>query len=173
MVGLSLFFVLVGFVLFVIILLRLYIGAGFVLVLFLGVVFFRFLGVNGILDFFILVGVCVFLIGCFDEILFFFLVVVFGFIGVVKDFDRWGVWGLLIFCFVDILFSRRIGVFFNILFDLRGLFGVWGVFLLILGGVSVLIGWGRFLGLVNVGFDNALVLFIGFKLGLVVGILRG
>jgi len=45
--------------------------------------------------------------------------------------------------------------------------------LLITGGASALTGWGRPLGLVNVGFDNALVPFTGFKLALVVGTLRG
>lgn len=45
--------------------------------------------------------------------------------------------------------------------------------MLIPGGTSALTGWGRPLGLVNVGFDNVLVPFTGFKLALVVGTLRG
>ena len=45
--------------------------------------------------------------------------------------------------------------------------------MLIPGCASALTGWGRPLGLVNVGFDNTQVPFTGFKLALVVGTLRG
>lgn len=173
--GLTTFFPLAGSALFAA-LLRLRTGVGTVLELSFGVALPLLLGVNGTSDFFALVGVCTLLIGCPVEILLLFPVAVLGLTGVVNDFDRCillGVWGLLTPCSVDMPLCRRPGVLLNTLLDLRGSLGVRGAFLLIPGCASALTGWGRPLGLVNVGFDNAQVTFTGFKLALVVGTLRG
>ena len=173
--GLGTFFTLAGSVLFAT-LLRLRTGVGTVLELLFGVALPRLLGVSGTSGFFTLVGVCALLTGCPVEILFLLLVAVLGLTGVVNDFDRCillGVEGLLTPCSVEVPLDRRPGVLLNTLLDLRGSLGVRGAFLIIPGGASALIGWGRPLGLVNVGFDNALVPFTGFKLALVIGTLRG
>lgn len=74
---------------------------------------------------------------------------------------------------MDTPFVWHPGVLLNTLLDLRGSLGVRGAFLPIPDGASALTGWGRPLGLVNAGFDNALVPCAGFKLALVVGTFRG
>ena len=166
--GLGTFFALASSILFAT-LLRLRTGVGTVLELSFGVALPLRLGVNATSDIFALVGVCALLTGCPVEILLLFT-------GVVNVFDRCilpGVGGLLSPWSVDIPFVWRPGVLLNTLLDLRGSLGVRGAFLQIPDSASALTGWGRPLGLVNAGFDNALVPFTGFKLALVVGTFRG
>lgn len=157
-------------------LLRLRTGVGTVVELSLGVALPLLLGVKGTSGFFALDGVCALLTGCPVEMLLLFAVVLFGLTGVVNDFDRCtllGVWGLLHPCSVDVPLCRRPGVLPSPLLDFRGSLGVGGALLLLIPGcASALTGWGLPLGLVNVGFDNVLVPFTGFKLALVAGTLR-
>ena len=154
-------------------LLRLRTGVGTALELSRCVALPLLLGVNGTSDFPLPDGVFAVLTGCPVEMLLLFPVELLGLTGVVNDFDRCtllGVWGLLTPCSP---LCRRPGVLPGTLRDLRESLGVGGAFLLLIPGcASAFTGWGRPLGLANVGFDSELVPFTGFKLGLVAGTLR-
>lgn len=154
-------------------LLHLRTGVGTVVELSLGVALPLLLGVTGTSGFLALDGVSALLTGCAVEMLLLFPLALFALTGVVNDFDRCtllGVWGLLYPCSVEfVLLCRCPGVLPSALLDL----GVGGAFLLLIPGcASALTGWGRPLGLVNLGFDSALAPFTGFKLAFVAGTLR-